>query len=71
MRRSATSKWNRQSLLAINDFVDHRAVTITVTLRREKCQSRERRLNFERAAILTPEAKAQFESVLGPRLPRS
>ena len=29
-------------LLAINDFVDHRAVTITVTLRREKCQSRER-----------------------------
>ena len=40
----------------------HRAVTITVTLRREKCQNRERRLNFERAAILTPEAKAQFES---------
>ena len=53
-------------LLAINDFVDHRAVTITVTLRREKCQNRERRLNFERAAILTPEAKAQFESILGP-----
>ena len=53
-------------LLAINDFVDHRAVTITVTLRRETCQSRERRLNFERAAILTPEAKAQFESILGP-----
>ena len=50
-------------LLAINDIVDHRAVTITVTLRREKCQNRERRLNFERAAILTPEAKAQFESI--------
>ena len=49
-------------LLAINDFVDHRAVTITVTLRREKCQM-ERRLNFERAAILTLEAKAQFESI--------
>ena len=50
-------------LLAISDFVDHRAVTITVTLRREKCQNRERRLNFECAAILTPEAKAQFESI--------
>ena len=50
-------------LLAINDFVDHRAVTITVTLRREKCQNREQRLNFERAAILTPEAKVRFESI--------
>ena len=50
-------------LPAINDFVDHRAVTITVTLRWEKCQNRERRLNFERAAILKPEAKAQFESM--------
>ena len=49
-------------MLAINDFVDHRAVTITVTLRREECQNRGRRLNFERAAILTPQAKAQFES---------
>ena len=37
-------------LLAINDFVDHRAVKIMVTLRWEKCQSRERRLNFERAS---------------------
>ena len=50
-------------MLAINDFVDHWAVTLTVTLRQEKCQSRERRPNFERAAILTPKAKAQFESI--------
>ena len=50
-------------MLAINDFVDQRAVTLTVTLRQEKCQSRERLPNFERAAILTLEAKAQFESI--------
>ena len=63
MRLSATPKVEPPELLAINDFVDHRAVTITVTLRREKCQNRKRRVNFERAAILTPEAKAQFESM--------
>ena len=57
------SKVEPPELLAVNVFVDHRAVTITVTLRREKRQSRERRLKFERAAILTPEAKAQFESI--------
>ena len=53
-------------MLAINDFVDHGAVTLTVTLRQEKRQSRGRRPNFERAAILTPEAKAQFESIWAP-----
>ena len=50
-------------MLAINDLMDHQAVTLTVTLRQEKCQSRERRPNIECAANLTPEAKAQFESM--------
>ena len=50
-------------MLAINDLMDHQAVTLTITLRQEKCQSRERRPNIECAANLTPEAKAQFESM--------
>ena len=48
-------------MLALNDFVDNRAVTLTISQRHEIRHDRARRMNFERAAILTKEAREGLE----------